>query len=264
MSIFKSIARTLLPQSMRLSSVCPRLIRQRVVKRTEGRIASGPFRGMKYLSESVGSVLEPKLLGIYEKELHGVIDELIGQEPAAIIDIGAAEGYYAVGLAIRLPNTRVTAFESETSGQDLLRDLAVRNGVFDRIQILGTCNPDMLRSAFSVAGRVAVICDVEGAEAELLDPHHVPQLAEAAILVELHPRRAPGVKDLILGRFRSTHTIVIVRQELRSVEDFPYREFPVNLIPKAYVENAVSEFRQPWEDIMEWLWMTPKTGQGNL
>jgi hypothetical protein len=37
-------------------------------------ILGGPFRGMKYISEAQGSVLIPKLLGIYEKELQPVIN----------------------------------------------------------------------------------------------------------------------------------------------------------------------------------------------
>ena len=33
-------------------------------------VFSGPFKGMKYIDYSVCSAYYPKLLGIYEKELH--------------------------------------------------------------------------------------------------------------------------------------------------------------------------------------------------
>src|SRR6516162_7464404 len=40
-------------------------------------VRHGPFRGMKYTAEkSVGSVLVPKLLGSYERELHPLLERL--------------------------------------------------------------------------------------------------------------------------------------------------------------------------------------------
>ena len=68
-----------------------------------GRVASGPFAGMRHGDIAVGSVLTVKLLGTYEKELWPIIDQIIATAYPLIIDIGAAEGYYAVGLAMRIP-----------------------------------------------------------------------------------------------------------------------------------------------------------------
>lgn len=61
-------------------------------------IYSGPFRGMKYLRASTGSVILPKLIGTYENELHFVFNEIRGNNYDQFIDVGAAEGYYVVGL----------------------------------------------------------------------------------------------------------------------------------------------------------------------
>jgi hypothetical protein len=234
------------------------MIRDRVKAHTSMRIASGPFTGMQYITESVGSVLEPKLLGIYERELHSVIEEIIASEADSVIDIGAAEGYYAVGLAFRLPKVEVIAFETEAEGRAQLKNLAALNSVSARIQICGACGIGELRQAIDVNRKTAIVCDVEGAEAFLLDPHAIPELRQASILVEVHSKKCPGIKDLLKSRFQSSHDIRVIVQEPRTADDFPYQAFPVNLFPKAYLENAVSEFRQPWEDIMEWYWMIPK------
>lgn len=68
-------------------------------KVTQKRIFSGPFRGLFYVGESVGSSYFPKILGIYEKELHGILEANKLDSFDKIIVIGAGEGYYAVGLA---------------------------------------------------------------------------------------------------------------------------------------------------------------------
>lgn len=213
---------------------------------------------MHYLTDSVGSVLDPKLMGIYEREINHFVEALVKSRPDTVIDIGAAEGYYAVGLARRLANTTVIAFEAEEEGRQLLKQLAQRNGVAERIRIRGFCDIASLGEALEGVGRCAIVCDAEGAESQLLDPDAVTAVRTAAILVELHPRKSPGVKELLKSRFEATHRIETALQVLRTEADFPYREFPIPFFPKAYLENAVSEFRQPWEDLMEWFWMVPK------
>src|SRR6478672_6897407 len=65
-------------------------------------VQHGPFKGMKYPGvNSVGSALIPKLLGSYERELHPLIDSICAGQYDQVVDIGCAEGYYAVGLAMR-------------------------------------------------------------------------------------------------------------------------------------------------------------------
>lgn len=62
-------------------------------------VLSGPFKGMRYLDETVWGPIEPKWIGCYEEQLHEVIDDVIEANYLTIFDIGSAEGYYAVGLA---------------------------------------------------------------------------------------------------------------------------------------------------------------------
>ena len=45
------------------------------------RILAGPFAGMHYVGDYAGSLLPPKLLGTYERELHAIVDRLIAQKP---------------------------------------------------------------------------------------------------------------------------------------------------------------------------------------
>jgi hypothetical protein len=66
-------------------------------------VLHGPFAGLMYPRDLLLAQADApiaKLLGTYEQELHPVFEEVIAKQPRTIIDIGAAEGYYAVGLAL--------------------------------------------------------------------------------------------------------------------------------------------------------------------
>src|SRR5438094_9802013 len=66
-------------------------------------VLNGPFRGLQYPSaEAICSAILPKLLGSYEKELHCTIERLCNTDCSVVVDVGCAEGFYAVGFARRL------------------------------------------------------------------------------------------------------------------------------------------------------------------
>jgi protein-L-isoaspartate O-methyltransferase len=57
-----------------------------------------------------------KLLGAYEHSLHDVLLKPVSRQPDPIINVGCAEGYYAVGLARLLPDATVYAFDIDRQG----------------------------------------------------------------------------------------------------------------------------------------------------
>src|SRR5262245_45426434 len=67
-------------------------------------VQHGPFKGLAYFDETVWGSITPKWLGSYEAELHPAIEEIISRPYETIIDVGCAEGYYAVGLAATIPS----------------------------------------------------------------------------------------------------------------------------------------------------------------
>jgi hypothetical protein len=172
-------------------------------------IRNGPFKGLRYLPESSGSSLLPKLLGSYEAALHPVLAELMACRYDNIINIGCAEGYYAVGLARLCPGTPVIAFDSDPEARVLCERTAGLNGVKQQVSIRGECHPEALASA--IEGRSLIVCDCEGDESRLLDPVLVPSLAKCDLLVELHTFVDASIPRTIVERFRSTHTAVVIR-----------------------------------------------------
>jgi len=94
-----------------------------IAKRLNHRVQDGPFAGMQYPEEMVRTDTEspfmPKLLGCYEMECNPFIEEICRRDYDQVINIGAAEGYYAVGLAMRMPRTRIIAFETSSRSRRL-------------------------------------------------------------------------------------------------------------------------------------------------
>jgi hypothetical protein len=206
----------------------PRLRRERRMSRRilaklaePMRVAQGPFEGMKYSPLTSSRTVLPMLLGTYERELAPAVEEICAAGCDRIVDIGAAEGYYAVGLALRNPGVALTCFEMNPSMRHYLRRLARGNGVRRRIAIAGECTPEALEEALQGAERPAIVCDCEGAEDVLLDPRRVPGLRRASILVETHEGMVIGVERHLLERFAPTHDIEVIRSRPRGRGDLP-------------------------------------------
>jgi hypothetical protein len=213
---------------------------------------------MRYAQVSYGSAYIPKLLGIYERELAPYIERAVERQPRMVVDIGAAEGYYAVGMARRLQGAQIVAFEMEAAVQVALGEMARLNAVDDRVVVLGKCELENLRAVLANESDALVICDVEGYEERLLDPAVIPALRRLPICVELHDFLVPQVTQLLLQRFSATHEVTHILQEDRSRTDFPWRTPGTMLLPRSYVDWAVSEWRPAR---MAWFWMTPKTDE---
>ena len=97
-------------------------VNRRVRDRFAEAVVSGPFEGMRYPDHAFERVdlYAPKLLGAYEREIAPALERAIARGPAAAVVIGAAEGYYAIGLARRLPEAIVVAYEADDSKVELL------------------------------------------------------------------------------------------------------------------------------------------------
>jgi hypothetical protein len=216
---------------------------------SELKILAGPFAGMAYIESSSGSLLGPKLVGSYESEIMPWIFETISNPPARIIDIGSAEGYYAIGFAWRCPSVEIVAFDSDADARQSCLRLASLNGVSNRVTLLGSCNIATLRP-WIMPGTL-IFCDIEGFERHLLNPRRIPELRRSAIVVETHDHLAPGTSNLLMSRFGATHQIESQSARYRFSNEFaPLRTFPAELH-----ESLLNEGRPPDQ---RWLRLSPR------
>jgi len=186
--------------------------------RTEQKLVvqTGPFSGMHFSDHSTEGCYVPRLLGFYEHELHGDVERLITQDFSVVLNIGCGEGYYAIGLARRMPSTRVFAHDTDPHAQALCRQLAKTNGVADRVTVGGLFHGEDF-SRFAAMNTLLVI-DIEGNEVELLDPAVYPALRKMAILVECHDGMRPDASVEIARRFSDTHRVKRIEHRLAAPE----------------------------------------------
>ena len=216
-------------------------------------VLSGPFEGMRYINDIVYGSITPKWLGSYEAELHPVIEEIISRGYHTIIDVGAAEGYYLIGLARRMPGAILYGFDTDPLARRQQAQLDSLNGR-QNVHIGGYCSPVWLE-AYCQPGSL-VICDIEGYELYLLSPKIVPALKDADILVELHPfspMSYPEVRRTIIDRFEATHHIERIAAQKKD-EHF-YNAVAGGLFSGEEMKEALNEGRFPGQ---EWLWMRRK------
>ena len=224
------------------------LVANTIAERMGPVIAAGPFQGMIYGVRAAEGSRAARLLGVYEASLAPIIETIVARAYPLVIDLGSAEGYYAVGLARRMPQARILARDENPQAQDLCRALADMNGVAGRVEIGGRMN----HADFNICTSqpTVIICDIEGAEDTLLDPARAPGLSAADILVECHDVMHPGLTDRLAARFAASHHVTRINRQLAPI---------------------LPDWMESWSDLdrlialwewragpTPWLWMTHK------
>jgi hypothetical protein len=189
-----------------------------LVERCGLTVVSGPFAGMRLLGRVSEGAFIPKLLGSYEAELHPVIEQIAASHYEAVVNIGCAEGYYAVGLA-RRTGAAIHAFDIDERARRLCRELARLNGMEDRVR-LGAAFPAGDFSRFA-GQRTLMLCDIEGDETSLLDPVASPALLNMDLLVEIHRVGGRWSSEALFHRFAARHVITEIQQAPRDAAAYP-------------------------------------------
>ena len=221
------------------------------VRRHGLEVRRGPLTGLRYLPElaQTSGDLVAKLVGTYEQELRPALEDWISASPTTIVDVGSAEGTYAVGLAVAIPRARVLAFDIDPAARARCRAMAELNGVADRVRVLGACTHDVLNGL--APDDLSLFLDCEGCELELLRPDLVPAMRRWPIIVELHDFVDPSITTTIVERFSATHDVRLVEGSDREAADLP----ELGGLDRRTRTALLSEFRPA---AMRWGVLTPR------
>jgi len=203
-------------------------------------VCGGPFARMKLPYEECFAGYLAMMVGSLERELEPAIMAAINRNYSRILNIGCAEGYYAVGFAIKSKAASVHAYDIDPWARRYCTRLAALNGAADRVQVRGWCD----HAAITAVAREStlILCACEGYEFELLDPVKCPLLNQCDLIVEMHDfARSGGVTAPILARFRDTHNCTIVEIQPRDAFMYPALE----ALPESARQEAVAEVRNP-------------------
>jgi hypothetical protein len=231
-----------------------RELERRIGSLTNNTVTCGIFSGLVLSEEQSWGGQASKLLGLYEIELQPILNDVVRSEPDTIINVGCADGYYALGLARLLQNARVYAYDINQRAQnicDIGRKLNNLNGSF---VIRGYCSAGELQDVIKKSRHPFALIDCEGGERELLLSDDC-DYANAQILVECHDFVDRTITPDIVRKFSRTHTIQIIEQGARNPfqsevtrdwaeddlwlivsESRPERMHWLNLIPNAHAD----------------------------
>ncbi|MEM9410337.1 MAG: hypothetical protein AAGA30_04445 [Planctomycetota bacterium] len=172
-----------------------KLRRRRVSKvlfdRYRGEVQRGPFSGLKLDRKNSASKgqLGLKIFGLYESV---VVEAIQKHGPYGdLINIGACDGYFTLGLLKSGLAKRSICFETVWTRQRAIRRYADNNGLGDQVVVMGKADQNI---GFQIAQHdfdpqdSLMICDIEGAEFDLLTENFLAQLSGTTMIVELHDR----------------------------------------------------------------------------
>ena len=198
-----------LNNALRLLSKWRHLLLQNTLIKNNGLvILEGPFKGLKFLSKSLEGCYVPKLLGCYEQPLHKTIEKVIKTKYEIVLNIGSAEGYYAAGLAKRMPKTLIKAFDLNEAVKEPMTQLLRANAITNCVH----SNHEFLSEHFKKYQnkKTLIFCDIEGEEKRLLDPVKAPSLLNMDIIAEAHDCFDQTISSELINRFSASHAIEII------------------------------------------------------
>lgn len=225
--------------------------KKKIYRSIAGRVLSGPFKGLKLVNENVFGSELPKLLGVYEKELNESLINALGKQPKIVCNIGAAEGYYALGCANYDGVDQVLAFEALEDGRRLINDNMLVNSTNSKIVVNGLCTEETLWDTLNKNLIGLMLIDIEGAELDILTPRNVELLAKTDIIIESHDFCRPDCINKLKKLFKRTHDLNVIDSQTRTIDDFPIK----NWFPKRLKLELISENRP---GTMQWLVGSPR------
>ena len=162
---------------------------QALLKKHNYIVAYGPFEGMQLGKDVWWSKNDriTQILGVYEQHVMEKLIEYGKRQSHPFIDIGAADGYFAVGMAFSKSVNKVYAFEISSVGQEKIKENAARNSCSDLVFVRGEPNYESLNSIISESSGAVVLLDIEGDEFQFLTEEILTLMRNCYVVCELHP-----------------------------------------------------------------------------
>ena len=212
-------------------------------------VQRGPFVGLRLhpdVAWSAGDTVS-KVLGTYEQELHEPLLDAVAKNPDCVVNIGCADGYYAVGVQRLLPDVPVFAFDIDPMAAFDLSKTQDLNGTYVRFdRHFDFFDPPPELEEFE---SVFFVIDIEGSEREIISmPSEI--LIKSSMLIEVHDLYEPGLTAKLVEFLSRTHDVQIIPEAGRNPHTFNELQ-NYGTIDKYIV---LCEFRG---SSMNWLYATP-------
>jgi hypothetical protein len=222
-----------------------------LAERLNYTVINGPFKGMKLIPGSHWNSgdIASQLFGLYEEELENILEKELSKKPDIVINIGAGDGFYLVGIKRRLSDARAIGYEINELSRQRCMALAAFNSV--DIEVHGEMSIDDISLELKDAKNALVFCDVEGAEIAFCEMNMKDACPNATFIIECHDFLVPGVTQALKEKFQETHTVEEIFEGGRNPNKF---ELLGNL--NSFDKSIICcEFRGGPQN---WMYATPK------
>lgn len=190
------------------------------------KIAYGPFKGLRLVDRVHWGVADKgaMCLGLYENELLNELFKIKGQY-RTFIDLGAADGYYGLGVLWGGIFEKSYCFELTDGGRSVIRENAILNGLENRVFVEAAAEKDFYsKIPVQDIENSVLFVDIEGAEFDVMDENTFSVFKNSIIFVELHDWfYNDGYEKLnsFVNSSKKTHTCLEIKTGQRNLVDFP-------------------------------------------
>ena len=164
-----------------------------------------------------------------------------------MIDLGAFFGYYAIGLALLLPEAHGIVYEADPARREILNANILANGVGARVTVRGEASLHTLSADARRDAADPVVCDIDGPEIDVINPAESPGLDGCALLIETH---GDDITAALKARLSPTHTVQHIRPRIPNMDDVPARPWYLHF-------SDPIQFLAERPHNNDWLWARP-------
>ncbi len=180
-----------LREAWRKETVYERRLRisKEVFEMMKGVVGYGPLKGLKLADDAWWGAPDKAsmLLGLYEQELLETLCSKPMTDRSYFIDIGAADGYYGIGLVMAGFYKKSFCFEISEKGRQTIKENARVNGVSEKVEVFGAADHTLVQQlSQECIDDAVVLVDIEGGEFDVLNEEFLKTFQNAYILIEIH------------------------------------------------------------------------------
>ena len=152
-----------------------------------GIVNRGLFEGM-HLGEEIHwgkADVASKIFGLYESE---VMEFIKDKHYKSLINLGAADGYYPIGMLMQRMISHAYCFEENPLGAKYINENAKLNHLNGDISVYSRADSQFYKQLPDgvIGGNNLVLCDIEGGEFDLFTDEVISAFSQSSFIIEIH------------------------------------------------------------------------------
>ena len=181
-------------------------------KKNDFTVKNGLFKNLKINKDiSWGKAdIASKVYGLYENNIQKVLGKI---KKPILIDIGAADGFFAIGCIYSGISKHCYAFEQSDLSRSALAKIAEINQVSENITIKGEVTNQNFLSLLPQNidfSKAIVLCDIEGGEYSFFTEKILKKLEKSHIIIEIHRTQNKNDEIKLMKRVKKSFNVSVI------------------------------------------------------